>query len=160
LESFEELYQNHYQALHRIAQKMMCHDAANDIVQDVFIDFFQKTKNGVQIKHPKSYLYRGTLNKCIDEQRRTQKFADRQIDKETTDGRFDYEKQETRECIRHCLSNLETRDRELTLLYSEGLSYKEMSEITQIPLTSIGKTLARALKKLEKELKVKGYELP
>lgn len=138
----------------------MCHDAANDIVQDVFMDFFQKTKNGVHIKHPKSYLYRSALNKCIDEQRKTRKFADQQYHEETTDGRHDYEKQEIRECIRHCLSNLERRDRELALLYSEGLSYKEMSEITEIPLTSIGKTLARALKKLEKELKTKGYELP
>jgi len=160
LEPFEELYQNHYRVLHRIAQKMMCHDAANDIVQDVFMDYYQKTKKGINIEFPKSYIYRSALNKCIDEQRKQKKFMGNQIPERIHDSHHEYEKQEARECIRNCLAALDKRDRELAILYSEGLSYKVISEVTQIPFASIGKTLARALKKLEKELKIKGYELP
>jgi RNA polymerase sigma-70 factor, ECF subfamily len=159
LENFEQFYKQNYQSLHRIAQKMLCHDAANDIVQDVFIDFYEKTKKGKSVEYPKSYLYRSTLNKCIDEQRKKKKFAGNHIPEGIQDSNHDYEMRETRECIGNCLAKLGIRDRELTALYSEGLSYKEISEVTEIPFSSIGKTLSRALKKLEKELKIKGYEL-
>jgi DNA-directed RNA polymerase specialized sigma24 family protein len=85
---------------------MLCHDVANDIVQDVFIDFFQKTKNGVRVAFPKSYLYRSTLNKCIDEQRKNRKFAGNQIPEGIQDSHHDYEKRETRECIGNCLADV------------------------------------------------------
>ena len=159
LETFETLYKQHYCGLHRIAQKMLCHDTANDIVQDVFVDYYQKTKNGSIIEFPKNYLYRSTLNKCIDAQRKNKKYAGNQIPDEKTDDQDDFEKQEARECIGNCLATLDVRDRELVMLYSEGLSYKEMAVIAQIPFASIGKTLSRALKKLEKEVKTQGYEL-
>ncbi len=160
LETFETFYKQHYLGLHRIAQKMLCHDTANDIVQDVFVDYYQKTKNGSKIEFPKSYLYRSTLNKCIDAQRKSKKFIGNQIPDEKTDDDQDaFEKQEERDYIRKCLSAMDIKDRELLILYSEGLSYKEMAVITQIPFASISKTLSRALKKLEKELKTQGYEL-
>ena len=44
-------------------------DDVSDIVQEIFIDFFNKTNNGSLIQHPKSWLYRATINKCIDNQR-------------------------------------------------------------------------------------------
>lgn len=159
MKTFEHLYKQHYPGLHRTAQKMLCHDTANDIVQDVFMDFYQKTRNGVKFEFPKSYLYRSTLNKCIDEQRKNRKFAGNQIPEGIQDSHHEYEKQETKNCIGNCLAELSLKDREITVLYSEGLSYKEISEVTEIPFSSIGKTLSRALKKLEKELKIKGYEL-
>lgn len=159
LETFETLYKQHYQGLHRIAQKMLCHDTAHDIVQDVYVDYYQKTKNGNKIEFPKSYLYRSTLNKCIDAQRKNKKFAGNQIPDKKTEDQDDFEKQEARECILKCLAALDIRDRELVILYSEGFSYKEMAVIAQIPFASIGKTLSRALKKLEKEVKTQGYEL-
>jgi RNA polymerase sigma-70 factor, ECF subfamily len=159
LETFEYLYKQNYKSLHRIAQKMLCHDRGNDIVQDVFIDFYEKTRNGKIVDYPKSYLYRSTLNKCIDEQRKNRKFSDNEIPETLYNGHQEYESREIKACIGHCLSEISSKEKELLILYSEGLSYKEMSEVTEIPFTSIGKTLSRSLKKLEKELKVKGYEL-
>ncbi len=85
LETFETLYKQHYQGLHRIAQKMLCHDTANDIVQDVFVDYYQKTINGTKVEFPKSYLCRSTLNKCIVAQRKSKKFAGNQMSGEKTD---------------------------------------------------------------------------
>lgn len=159
METFEEMYKQYYQSLHRIAQKMLCHDEANDIVQDVFMDYFQKTKNGSEIAFPKSYLYRSTLNKCVDEQRKKKKFAGNHIPEKIHNSLHDYEKKETKNCIARCLEAMDTKTRELIVLYSEGLSYREISDVTGITFTSIGKTLSRALKKLEKELIIKGYEL-
>jgi len=45
------------------------------------------------------------------------------------------------------------------VLYSEGLSYREISDATGIKSSSIGKTLSRTLEKLEKELINQKYEL-
>ena len=159
METFENLYKEHYQSLHRLAQKMLSYDAANDIVQDVFVDFFKKTQKEKKVDYPKSFLYRSTLNKCIDEQRKRKKFAGNEIPAGTTDGNKNYEKQETRKLINQGLEALSIRDRELAVLYSEGLSYKEIAEITGIAISSVGKTLSRTLKKLEKELKTIGYEM-
>jgi RNA polymerase sigma-70 factor, ECF subfamily len=159
LETIENLYKQHFNSLHQLAQKMHCHDVADDIVQDVFTDYFQKKQMGKEVKYPKSYLYRSTLNKCIDEQRKGRKFASKELPEESEDGSRHYEKKEERAIVSKSLVMMDVRDRELAILYSEGLSYKEISEITTIPFTSIGKTLARALKKLKKELKTNGYEM-
>jgi DNA-directed RNA polymerase specialized sigma24 family protein len=43
----------------------------------------------------------------------------------------------------------------LLTLYSEDFSYKEIAEITGIKFSSVGKTLARALKKLQNEIETK-----
>jgi RNA polymerase sigma-70 factor, ECF subfamily len=159
LETFDNLYKEYYHCLHRLAQKMVCYDSSNDIVQEVFADYFQKTQRGKKIEYPRSFLYRSTLNKCIDEQRKIKKFAGDQIPEGTVDGNRSIEKQEARLLISRCLETLNIRDRKLAVLYSEGLSYKEISEITGITFSSVGKTISRMLKKLEKELKAIGYEM-
>jgi hypothetical protein len=41
-------------------------DAACDILQDVFVYYYQKSQNGSTIHQPKSWLMRATINKCID----------------------------------------------------------------------------------------------
>lgn len=138
---------------------MLCPDAAKDIVQDVFMDYYRKMQNGRAIASPGSYLYRSTLNKCIDEQRKNRKFAGNPVPEGIQHSHQASEQADTRQCIKHCLAALGAKDRELIVLYSEGLSYKEMAAVTRIPFASIGKTLSRALKKLEKELKTNGYEL-
>jgi RNA polymerase sigma-70 factor (ECF subfamily) len=57
------------------------------------------------------------------------------------------------------LVKLKPRDRMLAVLYSEGLSYKEMAEATGIRFASVGKLLSRTLEKIEMNFKDQGYEL-
>ena len=47
----------------------------------------------------------------------------------------------------------------LVVLYSEGLSYKEIAKASGVRFSSIGKMLSRILKKLETELKSHRYDL-
>lgn len=138
---------------------MLCYDAANDIVQQVLIDYYQRTQVGRTVKYPVSFLCRCVLNKCIDEQRKSKKFAENAIPEKIIDGNQQYDTQEAQQLIGKCLSKLSTRDKKLMVLYSEGFAYKEMAEIAEIPFASVGKTLSRALEKLETELKANGYEM-
>lgn len=132
---------------------------ATDIIQEVFIDFLDQSRNGEQIKHPRSWLYRVTLNKCVDLLRKNNRFVDAEPSPETSSECNQLENKEKVAFIADCLSALKPHERELCVLYSEGLSYKEMAKITGIPFSSIGKTLSRTLNKLENQLKGKGYEM-
>jgi RNA polymerase sigma-70 factor (ECF subfamily) len=129
-----------------------------DIIQEVFIQFFQKLNSGTEILHPTSWLYRVTLNKCVDHLRKQKKF--RQVQEfGAKEQMSDVEKKELTEVVNRALSNLNTRERMLVALYSEGLSYKEISEASGIHFASVGKMLSRTLKKLELDLKKQQYEL-
>ena len=70
-----------------------------------------------------------------------------------------FEKMETEVMIRKALSNLKPQERILAVLYSEGFSYKEMAELTDIKFSSIGKMLSRTLGKLKEQLKKQNCEL-
>ena len=66
---------------------------------------------------------------------------------------------ELKEAISLAMVHLKPQEKVLVVSYSEGLSYKEIANLTGIKFNSIGKTLSRALKKLEKEMKKEKYGL-
>ena len=144
----------------RVAKKMVGDsDDVSDIVQEVFICLLDKLKNGHVIHHPQSWLYRTTCNKCVDyfrQQKRLQNIESLK-DYHTEDG-FEGE-QEIRAVINNAISKLKPQEKILAVLYSEGLSYKEIANATGIKFSSVGKTISRTLKKLERELKNQKYEL-
>jgi len=144
----------------RVAKKMVGNcDDASDIVQEVFIYLFDKLSGGSLVHHPKSWLYRATANKCYDTLRRRNRFQnlDSLGDRKTDDHIID--NQDMKAIINVALSKLNPQEKVLAVLYSEGLSYKELAEATGIKFTSIGTMLSRTLKRLEKEFKNKQYEL-
>lgn len=134
-------------------------DEAADVVQEVFIYLYQKTEKGLILEYPKSWLYRATLNKCIDVVRVKQKFLKIEDTAVKDKAEEENEENEKRELVRKALKNLKPKDRALAILYGEGLSYKEISEITGIRFTSVGKTLTRTLEKLGIQLKKFEHEL-
>lgn len=147
----------------RVARKMVCNsDDAADIVQEVFIYLFDKLKGGNIITHLNTWLYRATINKSIDKIRKQQKFQNIESlnDTKTEDGLIEnIEKQEVTAAINCAISKLGTKERVLIVLYSEGLTYKEISDATGVKFSSVGKTLSRILGKLEEELKKEHNEL-
>ena len=143
--------------MYRVAMKMINDsDSVSDIVQDVFIYFYEKIKQGKKIEYPKSWLYRATVNKCIDFIKQNSKFESLNTNIEFIDIK---EKLDKSKIIQQALLKLKPTERSLIILYSEGLSYKELAEATEIKFSSIGKTLSRTLKKLKVELKKKEDEL-
>ena len=64
-----------------------------------------------------------------------------------------------KEIIRQALLKLKPKEKALAILYSEGMSYKEISEISGIKFSSVGKMLSRTIKKLEENLKKMDYEM-
>jgi len=146
--------------MHRIAIKMVGNiDDVPDIVQEIFIDFFNKTTNGNIIYNPKSWLYKATINKCVDKLRKRKKFLPLEILAAVKSEEVTIECQELKAAMDLAISKLKPRERLLAVFYSEGLSYKELTEVTGIKYSSLGKVIFRTLRKIEKELRNQHYEL-
>jgi RNA polymerase sigma-70 factor, ECF subfamily len=160
LNNFEVIYSENFTRMFRVAKKMIGDsDNASDIVQEVFIYLFDKLNNGTVILHLNSWLYRATINKCIDNLRKQKRFQNIESIKDYKTCEDLIEKHESTAAINCALSKLKPKEKVLAVLYSEGLTYKEIAETTGIKFSSIGKTLSRTLRKLEKELKNQHYEL-
>ena len=155
--NFDSTYKENYTKMFSIARKMVNdRDAACDIVQDVFLYYFEKSQQGYVVERPQNWLLRATINKCIDYSAKRKDFThlDNLAPEEEQQEDIS-DKNQTGAIVRKALRQLKSQDEmQLVLLYSEGYSYKEISEITGIKFTSIGKTLSRTLKKL-KEILIK-----
>jgi RNA polymerase sigma-70 factor, ECF subfamily len=160
LKTFHEIYVENYTKMFRVAQKMVGDtDNASDIVQDVFISLFDNLNKGNNILFPGTWLYRATMNKCTDCMRKQKRF---QIIELLNDHKTDEELIEDKEItstINNAIAKMKPQEKILVVLYSEGLSYKEIAEATGIKFSSIGKMLSRILEKLGNELKNQHYEL-
>jgi len=153
LDPFAKIYNQNYAMMYRVAVKMIGNnDVVRDIVQEVFIHLYEKRNDSMVINHYPGWLYRATYNKCIDYLKQQSKFSNLEVLDNKACEEESFDKQKAKAMIRRALKTLNTKEQFLAVLYSEGLSYKEMSEATGIHLGSIGKTLSRTLKKLEKEL--------
>lgn len=146
--------------MHRVALKILGdNDNASDIVQEIFLFLIGRLNNGPEILNLNGWLYKATINKCMDNLRTRKKFQsidsayDAIIDVELPD------KEEAVKAVNAAINKLKSKEKILLVLYSEGLSYKEISETTGMKFTSVGKSLSRSLDKLEKELKNNHYEM-
>ena len=149
---FEIAYKSNYQRLFRIAAKMLRDsDAARDVVHDVFMAYYFVLDDKKVIKDSKNWLIRCTINKGIDFLRKNKKIVSNETvaksdnTLQTIDGQLDWIS------ISSLISKLDAKEQSLVVLYSEGYSYKEIAEITNMNFNSVGKTLSRILEKLRRD---------
>jgi RNA polymerase sigma factor (sigma-70 family) len=160
LNQFNQLYSDNYRLIYNVVRKMIPdRDEVSDIVQEVFIHLYQDLEKEKKIEYPRSWLYKVAVNRCIDCTKMRPKYEKIESASYLNDEDNSVETHEKQAIIKNALNQLKTDERVLAILYSEGLSYKEMAEITGIRFTSIGKTLSRTLTKLGDELKKLKYEL-
>ncbi len=159
MEHFESTYKDNYQKMFQLAQKMLVEqDDIPDILQEIFVCYYEKLKSGSSIEFPRSWLMKATVNKSID-------YLNHQKRHTSLDAVKDYkedelvEKQQSESEIRNAISQLSEKEMKLVILYSEDFSYKEISEITGIKFSSVGKSLFRSLEKLKVILKKMNYEM-
>jgi len=144
----------------RLAMKMV-HDetTVDDIVQEVFVYYFEKMQNGHKVNHPQSWLARATMNKCVDYLRHREKFTQLNTVSELTIEENPFEIHTTDVLLKQAISKLKPLEIKIIILYSEAYSYKEIAEIAKINFSSVGKTLSRTLQKLKEILKKMNYEM-
>jgi RNA polymerase sigma-70 factor (ECF subfamily) len=145
------------------------HDA-EDISQEVFIKVYRRMKTFKRDSKLSSWLYRITINTCIDKYRKKAVFHKKmQVEKELEEipyDSFDHEKldesperlveaKSIQRDISEALKKVSSRERSVFILrHYNHLSLNDISEILGISVGAVKSFLFRAIQKLRKELTI------
>lgn len=158
----ESLYKTHFAHLHRVAIRVVNDsDAANDVVQDVFISVW-KNKDSITIGTTmEGYLVKSTVNKAINYLEKNRRHLKVSItdQNEFSEGMaafgendFDYELFQG--VVYQVLDSLPPKCRAIfNLSRFEDMKYKEIAEHLDISIKTVENQMSIAIKKLNSELK-------
>lgn len=157
----ESLFKKYYTFLVRFSlQIVKKEDAAEDIVQEVFIKLWDKKDTLEGVQNIKAYLFQATKNSSLN-WIKSKKNNNDSIDlvEFSHDSGNNIEEQlafeETQDKINKALSLLPEKCREVFLLSrNEGKSYKEIADDLSISIKTVENHMGKALKILREELGV------
>ena len=160
LASFEALMLPHLDAAHNLARWLLRNeDDAQDIVQEAYLRAL-KAFHGFHGSDGRAWLLKIVRNTAYTWLRRNRAVELTTFDEEihTSGGdaanpAMTLEKIENAEAVRDAMEDLAVEFREILVLrHFEGLSYKEIADIAQIPPGTVMSRLARARAKLREYL--------
>lgn len=142
--AFERLVERYYQRIDRLAQQVVRHPmVAEDITQEVFLRAYRALPRFRGEASFYSWLYRITINLCLNYLRRQAHQIDTAQDAEASalpaaDPSVVLETQERERLIRGAIGTLPSHYRIAIILRElEGLSYQEIAAILDIPLGTV-----------------------
>lgn len=155
----------------RVATGMMGdRDAARDAVQDAFVRAWEALDDYDPERPFGPWFFRILRNRCRDLLRsrssrrdREDRAARRAEDDGRTvpDGRRARERSRRRERVWEALDRLDPDHREVLVLKElEGMSYREIAGVLEIPDGTVGSRLHHAREALRRELEAMGVEYP
>jgi RNA polymerase sigma factor (sigma-70 family) len=152
-EAFARLVDRWEDPIHRLCARMTG-DAtrAEDLTQEIFTKIFTRSKDFRPDSKFSTWLWRIALNHCYDELRRTKRRPESALDEDAEfpaiDLAPDAQTASDEECalVRASLLRLPEISRTvLALRYCEGLKLREISEILDLPESTIHSRIAVAL---------------
>lgn len=171
VDAFGELMHRYETKLKRYGRKFLSRpEDIDDLVQDVFIKAYENIQSFNTGLRFSPWIYRIAHNTFVNELKRKSRNWLPSFDpdvilplipaKETTDG--DALDIELRDQIDTLVQSLPDKYREVVVLhYIEELSYQEISEVLQIPVSTVGVRMNRArtqLRTLSADHNLKDYE--
>jgi len=157
--SFEELFRRNYprlcQRVFRITKDL---EAAEDIVQEVFISFWQQDQ-GQKVGAPEAYLYRACLNRALNytgkdkRQAQIRELYQEQKPTESSSPEQQLEQQELEQQVQQSIELLPPMCRKVFLLSRyEEMSHKEIADFLNISPNTVDNHIKKALLILRKML--------
>jgi len=157
---FEQLFKEHFIPLCNFARGFVLDaDSAKEIVQDVFINLWQKRETIEQEKSVKAYLFQSVRNRCLNYIRDNQKFRSHYLDVELEQNRpaEDYDllvSEEIQKTIEAAIQKLPDKCREVFKLSRFGeMKYNDIAMKLGISVKTVEVHISKALKILREELK-------
>ncbi|ALC85455.1 MULTISPECIES: RNA polymerase sigma factor [Bacillaceae] len=141
---------------------------AQDLVQESFIKVYHQLGKYDNKGSFSSWIYRVTINHCMDEfRKKSYQMKQVEIDEERVVDSIHPEvillKKEKSRQLERLISTLPEDERMIILLrYVNELSYEEISELVEVPLSGVRNKLHRAKKKMRETVNREGgyfYEL-
>lgn len=167
INAYEDLQLMLQPAIHRFVQRMLNNPMlVEDIVQEVFIKFYQNLTNIDPPEKMRPYLYRIARNRCYDELRRMGRYESVSLDEEPVELHVSFTQAHTQPKpddvtywlllsieVREAIDQLPESQRRALILYSEeGLSYAEIAEIEEVSLGTVKSRIYYAKKNLRQFL--------
>ncbi|MCK9344896.1 MAG: RNA polymerase sigma factor [Candidatus Pacebacteria bacterium] len=159
-EQFGELVERYEEKLLRYGRKFLSRrEDIQDIVQDIFISTYQNIQNFDTLQRFSPWIYRIAHNAFVNRLKKNSYNPLILVDFDTLVSHPVYEdpaplereQKEMRVMIDRGLEELAPKYREILILhYLEDMSYKEISDILQIPGGTVGIRLKRAKEALKK----------
>lgn len=172
--AFEQLVKTYQTPVYNVCLSLLKdREDAEDLAQEVFIDVLDKVKTFRGESKLSTWLYRITVNKCLEEirKRRRQKRWAQLTSFWGADGEdlhiagdFEHpgvimENKEKAKILFHHIDALPDNQRvAFTLHKVEGLPYTEIAEVMKLSLSAVEALLFRAKKNLQKSLAEFYYE--
>ena len=163
IDAYAEIMARYELKLHRYVVYLIHNQTmADDVVQDTFIKTYQNLK-GFNPKYKfSSWIYRIAHNEAMNAIKKERHTADYDIN-ELHDTGYDQQIEELidsdilKEHVHGCLDKLDPKYREvIQLIYFERMKYDEVSDILQVPTSTIGVWLSRAKNRLKETCKQRG----
>ena len=159
--AYEELFMTYYAQLVVFAQKILSdEDLSREMVQDVFVMFYEKREVLNIHTSLKSHLYQTVRNRCLNEIKRNQIRREHHsgifIDKKNQEAYLDDKMQET-ELEARIFSVVEALPRQCKRIFEmsryEGIPNQEIAEKLQLSKRTVETQISKALKIMRKQLK-------
>jgi RNA polymerase sigma-70 factor, ECF subfamily len=158
--AFELLYKAHQRRVFSVALNFFGGDqtAAEDVAQQVFLKIFNKIGDFRAASEFTTWIYRITINACIDEQRKTRRFfsienlfGELRARRKTPDEKV--ERREVSDEVQKAIGTLKEKYRlPILLKYSEDLSYEEIAKVLDCSIGTVSSRLNRGHKMLAQKL--------
>jgi RNA polymerase sigma-70 factor, ECF subfamily len=158
--AFKELFLLHYAALCGYARKYINDlDQAEEVVQDLFFNLWQKKDQLDITVSIEAYLFRSVRNSCLNllkhyKIRETYKVANQQAIRESEGLTVDtYVENELRDNIEVAIESLPTERKKIFKMNRlEGMNYKEIADVLGISIKTVEAQMSKALKYLREHL--------
>jgi RNA polymerase sigma-70 factor (ECF subfamily) len=157
--AFEKLFKLYYGYLCNFATKIIADDvAAEEIVQEFFVKFWERRADLSVESSLKNYLFRSVKNLCLNHIKHSNiklQHAQKVIaESETSNFNNDYIEVDLAADIAKSIEELPEKRREIfRLSREEGLKYREIAEKLNISIKTVEAQMSLAIKSLRDKLK-------
>ncbi|BDS12927.1 RNA polymerase sigma-70 factor [Aureispira anguillae] len=158
--AFQEIYHQFFNGLANYAYSILNDkDAAKDVVQDVFLDLWNKRKTLTIKTSLEAYLVRSVKFKSIDfirKDKTKQQYVTKMTPSShphTEEDGDDAAMNERKKQLSYAIAQLPTKCRQVFMLSrASGYTYKEIAEEMDISVKTVENQISRALKLLRQKL--------
>ena len=157
---FEQLFHTHYNELCSYANMFLNDlDAAEEIVQELFVKFWENKEKINISSSARSYLFRSVRNSCLNFikhqkiEESYKKYNEEVRESESISVDDEYEGSELEIKIRKAIDQLPPERKKVFIMSRfEGLKYKEIAEKQGISIKTVENQMGKAIKFLRQEL--------
>jgi len=171
-EAFGELVRRWERRIFALTYGMLGREEdARDATQETFIAAFRNLRGFRGEAKVSSWLHRIAVNQCITRQRRAKVGGETAIDNAQENDALSFaaptsysparmaERRQTTQAVRRAINSLPVEMRQVVVMKEfEDLTFKEIAEVLELPMSTVKSRLYTALKQLEMRLQKFGSE--